>query len=464
MKVLGHGKIYQHIASVCFQEKTTAELRKSFATHVSAASGAGIVKLLESRAAGGLEPDAGSARRLIFCAHPGDTRLPNCERNIYETATTASWKLWRFSFSKQPDYTEYSMSNERLISQIEKLIRRDPARRGLIGADGDGPGRGELARAAHLFARGAKATGVGLITGFFIPAATNHRMYDVGRSEAAVNGCGNAETDGPPGTVVLADILTGIGVSTAIITDVYCESVVRASCSLDFCRPTELFVSPSGPEEAAAWRADVLREPLLRRISHLVAIERVGPGYESAEQYSQQSETAACQQVADSRSEWQPGHCCNMRGESIEAFSAGLHQFIDDAKTESPNLKVVGIGDGGNEIGMGRFPRTELLKRIGGPNADRVPCRISADATVVAGVSNWGAYALAAAIAVQHDRVELLERHTADSQQQLLEKIVSEAGAVDGVTRRNEPTVDGLPFLTQIQPWIAIRERLGLQP
>lgn len=356
------------------------------------------------------------------------------------------------------------MSNERLISQIEELIRRDPARRGLIGADGDGPGRGELARAARLFARGVRVTGVGLITGFFIPTAINHRTDDVGRGEVAGILYGNAETDGPPGTVVLADILSAIGVPTAIITDEYCESVVRASCSFDFCRPVELFISPSRLEKAAAWRASVLRDPLLRRVSHLVAIERVGPGYESTGLQNQQSETATRQQIGNPQLQWQPGHCCNMRGESIEAFSAGLHLFIEDAKAEHPNLKVVGIGDGGNEIGMGRFPREELLKRISGPNAYRVPCRISADATVVAGVSNWGAYALAAAIAVQHGRVELLERHTADSQKKLLETIVSEAGAVDGVTRRNEPTVDGLPFLTQIQPWIAIRERLGLQP
>jgi hypothetical protein len=33
---------------------------------------------------------------------------------------------------------------------------------------------------------------------------------------------------------------------------------------------------------------------------------------------------------------------------------------------------------------------------------------------------------------------------------------------VDGVTRRREPTVDGLPFLTYIQPWAAIRAKLGL--
>ncbi|QDU43702.1 hypothetical protein Mal52_21780 [Symmachiella dynata] len=34
--------------------------------------------------------------------------------------------------------------------------------------------------------------------------------------------------------------------------------------------------------------------------------------------------------------------------------------------------------------------------------------------------------------------------------------------AVDGVTRRQEPTVDGLPFLTYIQPLEGIRQLLGI--
>ena len=353
------------------------------------------------------------------------------------------------------------MSNARLISQIEEFVRRDPARRGLIGADGAGPGRGELARAADLFLRGGRPTGVGLITGFFIPATISQRLDgDVGGA-APEGPRGHAETDGPPGTIVLADVLSGLGMPTSIVTDEYCEPVVRASFSDGFCGAVSLFVSPGGVAQSAAWRAGVLRDSMLRGLSHLVCIERVGPGYNLLKSVAEQSGPEAAQsgsgveqKQADAVIGWQPGHCCNMRGESIEAFSADLHRLIDEVRSKNPNLKVVGIGDGGNEIGMGRFSREELLKRISGPHVDRVPCRISADATIVAGVSNWGAYALAAAIAVQYGRVDLLERHTAESQRQLLERIVNEAGAVDGVTRKSEPTVDGLPFLTQIQPWI----------
>jgi len=354
------------------------------------------------------------------------------------------------------------MANELLISQIEKLIRRDPARRGLIGADGNGPGHGELAKAARLFPTDNTVTGVGLLTGFFIPAATD--AVGIATGEPAGIKVGNAETDGPLGTFVLADVLAGLEIPTTVITDQLCERVIQAACSNQTRNTFEILVSPNGRANAAEWRAEFLERTSSRQISHFVAVERVGPGYESTKLPGQHREPATDQRNTNSQAEWQPGHCCNMRGESIDEFSADLHLLIEDAEKQNPNTKVIGIGDGGNEIGMGRFPREELLERISGPTPERVPCRISADATIVAGVSNWGACALAAAIALHHDRVDLLERHSTDSQRQLLERIVSEAGAVDGVTRRNEPTVDGLAFLTQIQPWITIRELLGLQP
>jgi hypothetical protein len=357
------------------------------------------------------------------------------------------------------------MSDEQLFLEIETLIRRDPARRGLIGSDGNGPGRGELTRSAHLFSKSSELTGVLLITGFFIPDSEYNIAKSPRSNEMRKTPGGNAETDGPLGTVVLADVLANLGVPTTVVTDSLCEAVVQAACSSGSDQNLEILVCPNSHQEAAAWRTSILKRPEIRQISHFVAIERVGPSYPDAKAKSREPVEVSEQRIESPLlTDWQPGHCSNMRGESIDEFSADLHLLIESAKAMNPNIKFIGVGDGGNELGMGRFSRDELLTRITGPNAHRIPCRISADATIVAGISNWGAYALAAAIAVKHDRVDLLERHTAESQQRLLERIVEDAGAVDGVTRRNEPTVDGLPFLTQIQPWIAIRERLGLRP
>lgn len=302
------------------------------------------------------------------------------------------------------------------------------------------------------------------MTGFFIPGSDDSNTAGIAPGQPERDQPGNAETDGPLGTFVLADVLSRLGIPTTVITDELCRRVVQAGCTDQTRNSVELLVSPIDRANAASWRNDILQRTPARQISHFIAIERVGPGYPFSQPPVNRSELSSDQSPADSRSEWLPGHCCNMRGESIDAFSADLHLLIEDAKTQNSAIKVIGIGDGGNEIGMGRFPREELLARISGPNADRIPCRISADATIVAGISNWGAYALAAAVAVHYDRVDLLKPHTADSQWQLVKRITEEAGAVDGVTRRNEPTVDGLPFLTQIQPWIAIREQLGLLP
>jgi D-glutamate cyclase len=354
------------------------------------------------------------------------------------------------------------MSKQRLISEIERLIRRDPARRGLIGADGNGPGEGELAAASELFL--GAASGACLITGFFIPAISPGESGSSSLDPGVEGEFGNAETDGPPGTVVLADVLVGLGVPVTVITDELCESVVRSACSAGIDHEVNILVSPIEPNAAATWRTDILNRDEFQQLSHIVAIERVGPGHTVASLETSELSAVGFSTQGESNTPVLSGHCCNMRGENIDRFSADLHLLVESVKMQKPTVRLIGVGDGGNEIGMGRFPWSELRTRIPGPNADRIPCRIAADSTIVAGVSNWGAYALAAAIAVQHDRLDLLERHTAHSQQLLIEKIVSEAEAVDGVTRRNEPTVDGLPFVTQIQPWIAIRQRLGLQP
>lgn len=354
------------------------------------------------------------------------------------------------------------MNEEQLISELESLIRRDPARRGLIGTDEQGPGRGELAAASLLFKENVSR--VGLLTGFFVPELTAEKSpTDLSRSPD--NLPGHAETDGPLGTIMLADVLTRLGIPVTLITDELCLPVVQAACTTITEENISILACPVDPIEAAVWRTSIPRNDAFNRISHLVAIERVGPGHTlESIQCSETSPEVLSHVQNNLTSVLLPGHCCNMRGENINAYSADLHLLFETATLQAPAIHTVGIGDGGNEVGMGRFRWGELRTRIPGQHADRIPCRIATDRTIVAGVSNWGAYALAAAIAVRRNRLESLESHTARSQQIMLERIVYDAGAVDGVTCRNEPTVDGLPFLTQIQPWAAIRKQLGLKP
>ncbi|NOX55607.1 MAG: hypothetical protein GXP27_14445, partial [Planctomycetes bacterium] len=44
----------------------------------------------------------------------------------------------------------------------------------------------------------------------------------------------------------------------------------------------------------------------------------------------------------------------------------------------------------------------------------------------------------------------------------LLERMVEDGPCVDGATGRQEPTVDGLPFITYIQAWEGICEAAGV--
>jgi hypothetical protein len=87
---------------------------------------------------------------------------------------------------------------------------------------------------------------------------------------------------------------------------------------------------------------------------------------------------------------------------------------------------------------------------------------VPTDSTIVAGVSNWGAQALAAAVAVLRDRVDVLQPWDCNQQETTLHHVLRNGPAVDGLTGRQEPTVDGLPFVTYIQPWAGMRRLLRL--
>jgi hypothetical protein len=74
-----------------------------------------------------------------------------------------------------------------------------------------------------------------------------------------------------------------------------------------------------------------------------------------------------------------------------------------------------------------------------------IPCRVPTDEVITAGISNWGTYALIVAMALLEPRLPLAETLSVEGERTLLSRLVRETGAVDGVTRRREPSVDGVP-------------------
>jgi hypothetical protein len=274
----------------------------------------------------------------------------------------------------------------RRIAAIEALVCRDVGRKTqeLIAASA-----GELAAAAESL---GGATCVGLITGFFVP-----------RAEVAA-----PETDGPVGTALLAAALVACGVPARIAVDTPCAEAVRAAAEE---AGSGVAVDEVGVDDRTAldrligtWRN--------AGVSHAVAIER-------------------CGRSGDGRPR-------NMRGVDVSSWTAPLDDlFLGGGWTK------LGVGDGGNEIGMGRLPTGLIARTV--PNGAAIACVTSCDHLIVAGVSNWGAYGLMAVLAVlRADWRDTIGKFlTAERDLAVTRAIVAKAGAVDGVTARREATVDG---------------------
>src|SRR5680860_1516297 len=77
--------------------------------------------------------------------------------------------------------------------------------------------------------------------------------------------------------------------------------------------------------------------------------------------------------------------------------TAPLHLLFEEAGWTRP-WTTIGIGDGGNEIGMGSLPQEIINRDI--PNGEMIAATTSTDHLIVAGVSTWGGYGIVAALAL----------------------------------------------------------------
>jgi len=203
---------------------------------------------------------------------------------------------------------------------------------------------------------------------------------------------GHAETDGPAGTFVLAKALAGLGFTPVIVTDRWCAGYFEPE-GLEV-----VYMDPAAGEEA--YLALLER----RRPVGLIAVERCGTNVE--DDYA------------------------NMRGVSIKAHTARTDLLFDLARGRVP---TIGVGDGGNEIGMGN------LRGVIRDQLALVPCRTETDHLIVATVSNWGAYALAACLEKKTGKPLLL---SFDAIRTFLRRTLA-LGSVDGVLGRPAESVDG---------------------
>ena len=226
---------------------------------------------------------------------------------------------------------------------------------------------------------------------------------------------GFAETDGPPGAVVIGSALNQLGYKVVHVTDLYATEIMDKTGG-DYSSVVEF---PITDEDASAeFARDLLSE---LNPSVLVAIERCG--------------------LTDE------GKYRNMRGRDITDYNARIdHIFNSDVPS-------VGIGDGGNEIGMGNL--AEEVTQV--ESLVKIPCVTQTTKLMLASVSNWGGYGLAAALSALSGR-NLLP--SIAEEQQLLRDTV-DLGAVDGMSAKQEYKVDGFTIEENSETVQALHDHLA---
>ncbi len=258
-----------------------------------------------------------------------------------------------------------------------------------------------LAAARLLLDRLAPGGAALLLTGFII------RDY------------GRPETDGPVGAAVLARALAvGLGVAPVGVCEasvVPCLEACFAAAGLvpgaahelrqgrNRCTVVDFPVDPAEAPAAADRILDTFRP------GAVIAVERPGAGRD--------------------------GHYHGGGGFEISAFTAKTDVLFAAARERG--IPTVGIGDLGNELGMGVVAE-EVARHV--PNGEVIAARLPADVAVVANISNWGAYGVAACLAAAVGDESAF--HDADEEVRLIDACVR-AGAVDPVGGQLRRYVDG---------------------
>lgn len=284
------------------------------------------------------------------------------------------------------------------IAQLQAICSQDIGRgiQALVNVT-----QGELLGAASSIVNHSSPH-VAIITGFFLP----HTNPPV------------AETDGLIGSVQLAASLIRNCVKVRIVTDSYCFPAVKSAAIAAGVPSSVEFdivpVVPSTHDEVITPILDTWK-CLATPITHVISIERPGPGYD--------------------------GIIRNMRGQDITAHTAPLHLLFN-----LPNVTYIGIGDGGNELGMGKIPREVISNSI--RYGERIACVVACDYLLVCGVSNWGASALLCACALLKPEWKSIikEQLQPEVEFKILQTVVSKNLAADGVTGEAALTVDNLPW------------------
>ena len=235
-----------------------------------------------------------------------------------------------------------------------------------------------------------------------------------------------AENDGPIGAAVLARALSlGCNAIPVIIVDASIRDRVakmvsfaglnvvsyeQAKTATALPRFTGVAVMENGAIEEAAARQAAMRLLDTYAPKTVIACERAGIS-------------------AD-------GTYRNALGQDYSEGREKLDYVVEFALERG--LPTIGIGDGGNEIGMGAL-KEAVAAHI--PHGDVLCAEMATDVLIPAGVSNWGCYAVVAALAILKNNPKLA--HTTAAERRLLDFSPS-AGLVDGMSGMLDAMGDGM--------------------
>lgn len=290
---------------------------------------------------------------------------------------------------------------------------------------------------SSLADRGRK---VMIITGFYIPA---------GDPPAT-------ETDGPPGALILAEGLKDLGLEVSLLSDEYALPVLKAGLKILNLSEKEIPLISFPLEHSDHDQAcplslrfveELFNSPLGQDLSHLVYIERVGPNH-TLESFLAQKRNGP-PPIKTFQSILPPAirnRCLNARLEDITRFTAKTHLLIDFKKKQNLPVETIGIGDRGNEIGAGKIPWEVFQTHSTTYREPVFCCRVETDYFISCGVSNWGGYALMAGVALAKKNLALLEKVTPEHEERVLDYLIHHGPAVDGITCRQDLSVDGIVF------------------
>lgn len=239
----------------------------------------------------------------------------------------------------------------------------------------------------------------------------------------------SGEQDGPVGTATLARALVlAVGARPVIVTDPVnvdiCAAAVRGAGL--YTRPLEEALTL--PTTAAVlpfpldWGEAAERSrALLDRINPaaLVAIERPGAN--------------------------EHGHYHSAGGKRLTDHCGKVDALFQAARERE--LLTIGVGDGGNELGCAAIRET-VLRVV--PHAAKCTCpcggtvvpKVPTDLLVAAAISNWGAYGMAAAMALLLERPEVMHSRDIDAR---VHELCTAAGANNDGPGLLDVGADALP-------------------